>query len=241
MALQTLDQRTDDMHAACDALASAVDEGSLGEIVKTNQHLIMQYYKDVLDHVRRSFKIAQWAAIGGFSIFLLTLAYVFVVDWGYAHEGLIAIKQVVPKNSDLDVNKLETITKQLKTISEEHSSMSAVPWLGVISGAIVQLFATVAFVLYQKVADQFSAFHICLERTHRYLVAYKMVEKIKENKDEVLHDLIHTMANAPMITRADITGEHDKNLTAKLLQLALPRKEHGVQDTWPVSARPSSS
>jgi hypothetical protein len=34
------------------------------------------------------------------------------------------------------------------------------------------------------------------------------------------------MANAPMITRADITSKNDEKLTAKLRELALPRKEH---------------
>jgi hypothetical protein len=241
MVLQTLDQRTDAMHAACDALGTAVDEGSLGEIVKRNQHLIFQYYDDVLNHVRKSFRIAQWAAIGGFVIFLLTILYVFVVDWLYVSEGLGVTKQLVDSKSDVDFAKLNIIANELQTISQaKHYSMITVASLGAISGFIVQFFAAVAFYLYQKVADQFSAFHICLERTHRYLVAYKIVEQIKANKDEALHDLICIMANAPMITRADITSKNDKELTAKLHQLALPRKEHGAQDTWRFQAASSA-
>jgi hypothetical protein len=49
-------------------------------------------------------------------------------------------------------------------------------------------------------------FSYCLERTTRYLVAYKIADKIaaKFNKDQTLHDLVCIMANAPMITQRDI-------------------------------------
>jgi hypothetical protein len=72
-------------------------------------------------------------------------------------------------------------------------------------------------------------------------VAYKIVEKINANKDETLHDLVCIMANAPMITRADITraditDQSDKKLTAEQHQLVLPRKEVG-----PISGRPLGS
>jgi len=92
--------------------------------------------------------------------------------------GLRALKQLADQNAD--VNALQKIADELQTISKAKSySVIDIGSLGVISGLIVQLFAGVAFYLYQKVADQFSAFHICLERTHRYLVAYKMAEEIK--------------------------------------------------------------
>jgi hypothetical protein len=71
--------------------------------------------------------------------------------------------------------------------------------LGVISGAIIQVYAGVPYFLYKRVAEQFSAFHICLERTHRYIVAYQIARETKENKDDTLHDLVCIMANAPMI------------------------------------------
>jgi hypothetical protein len=215
------------MHAACDALGTAVDEGSLGEIVKTNQHLIIQYYKDVLDHVRKSFRIAQWSAIGGFLLFLLTIAYVFLVDWGFVSVGLRALKQLADQNAD--VNALQKIADELQTISKAKSySVIDIGSLGVISGLIVQLFAGVAFYLYQKVADQFSAFHICLERTHRYLVAYKMAEEIKTNKDVTLHELVCIMANAPMITGADV-NDKNKRPRAEQTQLVPSHKGHDVR------------
>ena len=50
---------------------------------------------------------------------------------------------------------------------------------------------------------QFSAFHICLERTHRYLIAYKIADTIEHDKDETLQKLVCIMANAPMITSSE--------------------------------------
>jgi hypothetical protein len=58
--------------------------------------------------------------------------------------------------------------------------------------------------LYKRVAEQFSAFHICLERTNRYLVAYKIVKETKGNIEQTLRDLACIMAKAPMIPLAGI-------------------------------------
>ena len=81
--------------------------------------------------------------------------------------------------------------------------------LGIASGLIVQVFAGVAFYLYQRASDQFGAFHICLERTHRYLVAYKIAEEIETQKEQTLRDLVCIMANAPMIVRNGIASKSD--------------------------------
>jgi hypothetical protein len=54
---------------------------------------------------------------------------------------------------------------------------------------------------------QFGAFHICLERTHRYLLAYKMVRETKDNSDGTIRDLACIMAKAPMISPADIYAD----------------------------------
>ena len=81
-----------------------------------------------------------------------------------------------------------------------------IAWVGVASGFIAEFIAGVNFFLYGRAARQFGTFHICLERTHRYLVAYKMADKIKGNKDGTLEKLVCIMANAPMITRADMEG-----------------------------------
>jgi hypothetical protein len=76
--------------------------------------------------------------------------------------------------------------------------------IGVVSGALIEFIAGVTFWLYSQSAKQFSAFHICLERTHRYLIAYKMVEKIGAEKDKTLRDLVCIMASAPMIGQGTV-------------------------------------
>ena len=79
--------------------------------------------------------------------------------------------------------------------------------IGLISGSIVELIAGTQFFLYRNSAKQFGAFHICLERTHRYLLAYTMAEQIRaEDKDKTLEKILCIMANAPMITQQDIEG-----------------------------------
>jgi hypothetical protein len=78
--------------------------------------------------------------------------------------------------------------------------------IGLIGGTVVEIIAGVQFVLYGRATRQFGAFHICLERTHRYLLAYEMAEQMTTNKDETLEKIVCIMANAPMITREDIDG-----------------------------------
>jgi ubiquinone biosynthesis protein Coq4 len=58
-------------------------------------------------------------AIGGFLLFLLTIAYVFLVDWGFVSVGLRALKQLADQNAD--VNALQKIADELQTISKAKS------------------------------------------------------------------------------------------------------------------------
>ena len=188
MVIANTNKRANELQTACDELGAAVDKGTMGEIVEKNQKLIMQYYRDVLDHAGKSFEIARWSAIVGFGIFIITLVYA-AMERRHVSAGL-------PLSGQDSVHGL--------SVSE----------LGILSGLIVQVFAGVAFYLYQRASDQFGAFHICLERTHRYLVAYKIAEEIKVNKDETLRDLICIMAKAPMISHSDIAEENGKTLAA---------------------------
>ena len=78
--------------------------------------------------------------------------------------------------------------------------------VGLIGSALVEAIAGLQFWLYGRATKQFGAFHICLERTNRYLIAYQMAQQIVDGKDRTLEELVCIMANAPMITRADIDG-----------------------------------
>ena len=76
--------------------------------------------------------------------------------------------------------------------------------VGLLSGTLIEFIAAVAFWLYARGARQFGAFHICLERTHRYLLAYKIAEQIQVERDATLQKLVCIMANAPMISHGDL-------------------------------------
>jgi hypothetical protein len=160
----------------CEALGHAVS-GDVGEIVEKVQKLILHYYDDVREQADRSLQIARRTAIAGFVVLLLTIGYVLFVDWA-VRDG--------------------RLTNQAST------SGMTIGQIGLIGGGIVEFLAATQFVLQGRTTKQFGAFHICLERTHRYLLAYKIAEKMTANKDETLARIVCIMANAPMITRDDI-------------------------------------
>ena len=155
---------------ACDDLKMALEEGSLGEIVAKHEKLITNYYTDVQQQAGRSFESAKAVAKIGFWVLIGTLLYVVLADV----LGNIRI-------SNFTMPSLELGT------------------LGIVSGALIEFIAAINFWLYSRASKQFTAFHICLERTHRYLLAYRMVDALKTRRDETLEKLVCIMANAPMI------------------------------------------
>jgi hypothetical protein len=100
---------------------------------------------------------------------------------------------------------------KLPPATELNPELSWTPLITVVAstltGIVIEGVAALAFVLYGRTARQFAAFHICLERTHRYLLAYKMAHDTKNNQDETIRDLVCIMANAPMISQPDINAE----------------------------------
>jgi hypothetical protein len=183
--MNEMSRRRADKQAACDKIASAIDSGKLGDTVREHENLIMQYYEDVQDQAKRSFKAAIVMSYVGFAVLIATSVYALVSD------GLHRFSAGTSVNSSLTV-----------------------AGIGVVSGALIEFIAAVAFWLYSRGARQFSAFHICLERTHRYLLAYKMVGELGTIKDQTLRDLVCIMANAPMIAHqdADASEPSDKKI-----------------------------
>lgn len=157
----------------CDEIKDALDTGNVGEIVSKHEKLILDYYKDVLDQAQKSFASAKSVAWIGFGVLIVTVSYLLVID-ALSHMVIPGFKVTEPS---------------IKVGS-----------IGVVSGALIEFIAGVNFVLYARASKQFGAFHICLERTHRYLVAYKIAESIGDKRDQTLKDLVCIMANAPMIT-----------------------------------------
>lgn len=167
------------MQRACDELNDAIDRGGMGDIVAKHEALILHYYHDVQDQAKQSFVTARVAATVGFGVLIAVLVYALVFD---------ALGR-------LQIGSL--------TAAGDNTSLM-VAKIGVVSGALMEFIAAVAFWLYTRGAKQFSAFHICLERTHRYLLAYKIADQVKTGRDEALRALACIMANAPMITRNDV-------------------------------------
>jgi hypothetical protein len=176
---------TEAHHRACDELGTAINGGKLGDIVAKHEKLILQYYRDVQRQAIESFSTARLATYIGSAVLILTLIYTLGIDgWARSHD------------------------EQLKNTTD----FMTVAIVGTVAGAIIQVIAAVAFALYGRSAKQFGAFHICLERTHRYLLAYKVTEHMTE-KEDTLHDLVCIMANAPMITREDIASDFRTEIT----------------------------
>jgi hypothetical protein len=166
----------EDVEKRCNELRSALKkagmEDGMAEIVSAHTKLILQYYEDVKRHACVSFDSANTVAFIGFAVLIVTLIFTIVID-------------VTPQHS--------------AQLPSQPQSLLTVPILGAVSGVLIEFIAGVTFFLYARVARQFNAFHICLERTHRYLLAYAITNDVKENKDQGLADLVKVMANAPMI------------------------------------------
>jgi hypothetical protein len=169
----TLPSSIGDKWKLCDDLKHAVETGGVGDIVAKHEKLILDYYKDVLEQAQKSFASAKSIALIGFLVLIGTLFYALLID--------VLIHVRIPG------------------FSMNEPSLK-VGGIGVVSGALIEFIAGVNFWLYARASKQFSAFHICLERTHRYLVAYKIAEGIADKRDETLRDLVCIMAHAPMIT-----------------------------------------
>jgi hypothetical protein len=160
----------------CEALGKACD-GSLGDIVTVHARIICRYYDDVLAQAQESFKSAKLVATVGFAVLIFTGCYVLAID----------------------INSRFSNTSK----SEPPNTVANV---GLISSALIEFIAGINFWLYARASKQFATFHICLERTNRYLIAYKISEKItdKNSQDETLEKLVCIMANASMITHGEI-------------------------------------
>jgi hypothetical protein len=156
----------------CEKLGEAIDHGTMGDIVAKHEKMILEYYKDVKKQSEKSFNTAKFTAIFGFGIIVFSLFYVLIFD-GLSRFNIGNANA----NSAIDISKI-----------------------GLISGCLIEFIAAISFVLYARGARQFSTFHICLERTHRYLLAFKIAKEAVGDNDKILRDLVCIMANAPMIS-----------------------------------------
>jgi hypothetical protein len=184
---------------SCEELQHALNTGDVGAIAEKVQKLILAYYGDVQGQATESFASAKRVSLFGFALLLATVGYVVFIDL------------------------MGHIRPPWFTVTMEGMGVGTI---GLISAGLVEFIAAVNFVLYSRATKQFGAFHICLERTHRYLLAYKIAERIGPKKDETLERLVCIMANAPMITRQDIDGV----LSGRVLPTSAPTPDITSKD-----------
>ncbi|HEV8334489.1 MAG TPA: hypothetical protein VGQ22_23910 [Steroidobacteraceae bacterium] len=176
------DAGTREMEKACEELGLAVVGGKLGDIVAKHEKMILHYYRDVQEQSQRSFATARRFGWSGFGVLIGTLVYVTVLD----ALGRFGVIEPTPK-------------------ADQPSAWMTVASVGVVSGFLIEFVAGVGFWLYRRTSEQFAAFHICLERTHRYLIAYKISSEMSGgDKESTMRDLVCIMAKAPMISRSDL-------------------------------------
>jgi hypothetical protein len=183
MADETVPETTrksiDDLLQACKGISGAMTSKDVGAIAQAHEEMILHYYKDVQNQANQSFRTACRSAQWGFLVLISTVVVVVGVD----------------------------ILGRIPNLQFMAGGSSAVATVGLVSGALIEGIAGIAFWLYSKGARQFGAFHICLERTYRYLLAYKIAEQSGVRKEDTIRDLVCIMANAPMITHADIDSD----------------------------------
>jgi hypothetical protein len=109
------------------------------------------------------------------------------------------------------------------------SSQSAA--ISVISGSLIQVISCINFYLYSKAARQFAAFHICLERTYRFVLANTLCENIQDcqHRDEVRIELIEAVMSAPMLT-GDLIAK-SRSTKPKAKSVPAPSKQPEVRVT----------
>ena len=153
----------------CDDLRSAL-QGDIGEIVAKVEKMILAYYGDVQAQATKSFESAKVVSKIGFGVLIATVGYALLTDF-------IARFHMWGHGTD-------------------SGTSLTIGGIGIVSGFLIEFIAGVNFWLYGKASWQFSAFHICLERTHRYLIAYKIAAELRGNKDAAMEKLVCIMANA---------------------------------------------
>jgi hypothetical protein len=96
-----------------------------------------------------------------------------------------------------------------------HSGSSSVK-VSVIAGALIQVIAGINFYLYANVSKQFFAFHTCLERIDRFMIANSLCENLcsSTKKDEIRSELVRMIAGASLLTFDVISGARSGAVTS---------------------------
>jgi len=89
-------------------------------------------------------------------------------------------------------------------------------YISLIAGGLVEVISATYFYLYAKAVNQFAGFHVCLERTNRFLLVNTLCENLGDkHKDEMRMELIKVIANAPMLTPDIMNGSTPQSSVEK--------------------------
>ena len=79
--------------------------------------------------------------------------------------------------------------------------------VSLLAGALIEVISGINFYLYFRAARQFAMFHICLERTNRFLLANTLCENLTctAKRDEMRAELVRVVAEAPMLTLESVS------------------------------------
>jgi hypothetical protein len=207
----TKEKRSELLHESCRVLGEAMKQGEIGDSVTAIQHLILTYYEDVRGQADESFKSAKRVATFGFIVLVFTIVYVMAMDFlPHIYPTKFQPNNVgaVVETGKTGIEEKTGVEKEKTGVETEKTAVGTgaigVGTIGLIGSGLVEFIAGLQFVLYGRATRQFGAFHICLERTHRYLLAYEMTQQMDGDKDQTVEKIVCIMANAPMITREDI-------------------------------------
>ena len=106
--------------------------------------------------------------------------------------------------------------------------------ISLIAGCVIQVISALNFFLYSKTSRQFSSFHICLERTNRFLLANTLCDNLscQIKKDNTRIELIQTMMDAPMLTMDIINEGQAKESAQKPKPVYLKTPEFKVENLY---------
>ena len=104
-------------------------------------------------------------------------------------------------------------------------------WVSVVAGALVQVISGTCFYLYGKASDQFATFHVCLDRSNRFVLANTLCEKLERPiKDDTRAYLVHMIAEAKLLTSDVVSGNRRaQKLRSDQKSQHLPFKQRGDQ------------
>ena len=78
------------------------------------------------------------------------------------------------------------------------------PKLTLIAGVSIQIISGIGFYLYARTAREFFAFHVCLERVNRFLLANTICQNLDQPlRDKMRRELVHLIVSAPPLSMSE--------------------------------------